>query len=116
MYGICLVTVLPPYIYIYAYIYTYIYLGSAVETRTLIYYYIYIFDTSDIQYFCTLHFQQSMCDQWAYRHGIISHHSVMMYLRDIYSHIYHVLKIHSCNEDDLQSRSESNSENQIIKK
>ena len=46
-----ILAVLPPHIYIY--------IGSAVETRTLIYYYIYIiFDTSDIQYFSTLHFHQ----------------------------------------------------------
>ena len=33
----------------------------------------------------------SVCDPWSYRHGIISHHSAVLYLRDIYIHIYHML-------------------------
>ena len=35
----------------------------------------------------------SMSDPWAYGHRIISHHSAMLHLRNIYIHIYHTVKI-----------------------
>ncbi len=34
-----------------------------------------------------------MSDPWAYGHGIISHHSGMLHLRNIYIHIYYTVKI-----------------------
>ena len=90
MYAICLVVVLPPHIYIYIY-YIYIYSGGDPYSYILLYIYIYsILQIYNIFSHCTF---KSMCDPWAYRHGIISHHSAMLYLRDIYSHIYHMLKI-----------------------
>ena len=45
---------------------------------------------------------------------VMLHFSGMLHSRDIYIHIYHMLKIYSCNEDELHFRSEGNSESQII--
>ena len=60
----------------------------------------------------------SMRDPWTYRHGIMSHQSALLHLMDIYiftTYIYHMVKIYSCDEDELHFSSEGISEIQIYK-
>ena len=59
---------------------------------------IYYSHISDMQYFFIYYIYiyilvTSMSDPWAYGHRIISHHSAMLHLRNIYIHIYHTVKI-----------------------
>ena len=101
IHSICLV-----YIYIsnisnihIIYVLLYIYeerrqLSEAVRRRSYSYIILHTYIYSILQIYnilphCTV---TSMRDPWAYRHGIISHHSAMLYLRDIYIHMYHMVK------------------------